>query len=307
LKNVKVPEEEMPGILPEQPVEETPLEPLPDWLQGIEAVAAIPTEPLGPAKEPAEELPARMQETELPSPEKAGEKAEEGLPEWLQGLESTPETGVIPAPAEPVAVETVPAVEWPQEQPAEIEPLAEMPVEEAGQAVELPQEQLLEVWPSVEAPIEEAVSVHWVPEEQPLEIIPAEETLPVVEELHQAVASLEQPEITEEISQPVVTPAPEEFPAEVVPVIAGVDITQVFSEAQDDLHAGNLDQALPKYLELIESQAYIEEIIRDLQNALYRHPVDVALHETLGDAYAQSNRLQDALDTYTKAEELLLK
>jgi cytochrome c-type biogenesis protein CcmH/NrfG len=42
-----------------------------------------------------------------------------------------------------------------------------------------------------------------------------------------------------------------------------------------------------------------------LRNALYRHPVDIRLHISLGDAYAHGNRLQDALDTYTKAEELL--
>ena len=39
--------------------------------------------------------------------------------------------------------------------------------------------------------------------------------------------------------------------------------------------------------------------------ALYRYPVEVAILQALGDAYMRANRLQDALDSYTKAEELL--
>jgi cytochrome c-type biogenesis protein CcmH/NrfG len=38
---------------------------------------------------------------------------------------------------------------------------------------------------------------------------------------------------------------------------------------------------------------------------LYRYPVEVSLWQLLGDAYMRANRLQDALDAYTKAEELL--
>ena len=43
----------------------------------------------------------------------------------------------------------------------------------------------------------------------------------------------------------------------------------------------------------------------DLREALYRYPVEVSLWQALGDAYMRSNRLQEALDAYTKAEELL--
>jgi tetratricopeptide (TPR) repeat protein len=215
LKNLQVPEEEAASVIPEQPVDETPVEPLPDWLQGIEAVPAASIEPSTPAKAPTEEqeLPEWLQEAEFIASEQTGAAAEEGLPEWLQGIVSTTETvEPVETPIEPVAEEMIPAAEIPEEQPAEE-----------------------------------------------------------------------------------------------VPAIPGVDKSQVFAEAQASLDAGDLDQALPKYAQLIESQAYLEEIIRDLQNALYRSPVDVPLYEILGDAFAQSNRLQDALDTYTKAEELLVK
>jgi cytochrome c-type biogenesis protein CcmH/NrfG len=49
----------------------------------------------------------------------------------------------------------------------------------------------------------------------------------------------------------------------------------------------------------------LDEVIHDLREAIYRFPVDVSIWQTLGDAAMRANRLQDALDAYTKAEELL--
>jgi tetratricopeptide (TPR) repeat protein len=302
LKNIKVPEEQEPGIVSEQPVEQTPEEPLPEWLQGIEAVTPMPAETIAPVTEPSDELPDWLKETEPPVPEITGEAVEEGLPEWLQGLETTAEPVEVPVfPVEPVAEEIIPSAEVFQEQPAEQLPPVEEFAAEAGQVAEIPQEQPIEFVPLAEAPIEIA------PLEEPIELIPVEEPAPVAEEEPAAIMANEQPEIftepLEEIPQAVTAAKTEEE----VFAVAGMDISQVLNEARGDLDAGELDQSLPKYSKLIESQAYLDEIIGDLQNALYRHPVNVALHETLGDAYARSSRLQDALDTYTKAEELLVK
>ena len=49
----------------------------------------------------------------------------------------------------------------------------------------------------------------------------------------------------------------------------------------------------------------LEEVTFDLKEAIYRFPVEVSIWQALGDAYMRANRLQDALDAYTKAEELL--
>jgi len=43
----------------------------------------------------------------------------------------------------------------------------------------------------------------------------------------------------------------------------------------------------------------------DVQEALYRFPVDVNLWVVLGDAHLRTDDLQDALDAYTKAEDLV--
>jgi tetratricopeptide (TPR) repeat protein len=77
------------------------------------------------------------------------------------------------------------------------------------------------------------------------------------------------------------------------------------SRAQAELGRGNIGAALDLYGRLIRKGRSLEEIIRDLRDALYRYPLEVPIWQALGDAYMRGNRLQEALDAYTKAEELL--
>ena len=77
------------------------------------------------------------------------------------------------------------------------------------------------------------------------------------------------------------------------------------AQAQNELVRGNIPGAMEYYEKLIKKGRFLDEIIFDLREALYRYPVEVSIHQTLGDAYMRANRLQDALDSYTKAEELL--
>jgi cytochrome c-type biogenesis protein CcmH/NrfG len=79
----------------------------------------------------------------------------------------------------------------------------------------------------------------------------------------------------------------------------------VLTQAQLELTRGNVSGALENYEKLIRKGKMLDEIIFDLREALYRYPVDVSILQSLGDAYMRANRLQDALDAYTKAEELL--
>jgi cytochrome c-type biogenesis protein CcmH/NrfG len=76
-------------------------------------------------------------------------------------------------------------------------------------------------------------------------------------------------------------------------------------KARELLARGGLDSAMNEYVKLIRKGKSLEEVIYDLQEAVYSHPVDVIVWQTLGDAYMRSNRLQEALDSYSKAEELL--
>jgi tetratricopeptide (TPR) repeat protein len=82
-------------------------------------------------------------------------------------------------------------------------------------------------------------------------------------------------------------------------------VDMVLGEARNELSRSNIPGALETYGKLIKRGRYLDEAIHDLREALYRYPVEVSLWQSLGDAYMRANRLQDALDAYTKAEELL--
>ena len=84
---------------------------------------------------------------------------------------------------------------------------------------------------------------------------------------------------------------------------APVDMT--LGNARNELSRSNIPGALETYAKLIKKGKYLDEVIFDLREALYRYPVEVSIWQSLGDAYMRANRLQDALDSYTKAEELL--
>ncbi len=82
-------------------------------------------------------------------------------------------------------------------------------------------------------------------------------------------------------------------------------VDPMLGSARNELSRSNIPGALESYAKLIKKGRYLDEVIYDLREALYRYPVEVTIWQSLGDAYMRSNRLQDALDAYTKAEELL--
>jgi competence ComEA-like helix-hairpin-helix protein len=83
------------------------------------------------------------------------------------------------------------------------------------------------------------------------------------------------------------------------------EIQVALLQARNALVQGNISAALGYYQSLISSSQMLPEVIQDLNEALYRFPVDVEIWQSLGDAHVHSGHLQDALDAYTKAEEYL--
>jgi tetratricopeptide (TPR) repeat protein len=75
--------------------------------------------------------------------------------------------------------------------------------------------------------------------------------------------------------------------------------------ARASLRSGNIESAVEEYTNLINTGIALDQITQDLHEALDRHPVDSSLWQVLGDAYIKNDRVQEALDAYTKAEELL--
>ncbi len=76
-------------------------------------------------------------------------------------------------------------------------------------------------------------------------------------------------------------------------------------KARNAFVSGEIDETVALYAQLIKSEELLPDVINDLNEALYRYPVEVPLWEALGDAYFRVDKLQDALDAYIKAEELL--
>ncbi len=80
---------------------------------------------------------------------------------------------------------------------------------------------------------------------------------------------------------------------------------EFLSAAQTALDAKNIKESMQAYAKLIKKNRLLDEVLHDLREAIYRFPLDISIWQTLGDASMRANRLQDALDAYTKAEELL--
>ena len=76
-------------------------------------------------------------------------------------------------------------------------------------------------------------------------------------------------------------------------------------EAWNSITEGEVDAAVDQYTKLIKQDQHLDEVIRDLQEALVKYPEDASLYQSLGDAYLHANMLQEALDAYNRAEDLI--
>ena len=265
----------------------------PEWVQKASAVqveeTVLPPEaPVPPFEEvsrppeeivqPVEQIPTApvIQETPAPLVSPVGE-----LPQWLQELEMGHEIS--------------------GEAPQEVETAAAMPVQ-----TDLTGEKILSAQPEEKLP-------EWLQGfEEPL---PAEPAMPgeisrawlegmnePAPEALQPVPIETSPESLEEMvpSQTTAAPAQVEEAAQ-----EPVEFPKLLQESQAAFIDGKVDIALQGYSQLVNKGLFIDETIHDLRDALYRFPVDISIWQVLGDAYVRSNRLQDALDAFTKAEELL--
>ena len=112
------------------------------------------------------------------------------------------------------------------------------------------------------------------------------------------------PGILAEIREYLMVPAAEQAPPPVEPEMLA-EAQSALILARNRLAEGDVEGTVTQYSKLIKNRELLPEIIRDLKEALYRFPVDISLWQTLGDAYMRSDQLTEALEAYTKAEELL--
>jgi hypothetical protein len=287
---------------------------VPDWLNGMEEETTEPE----PSQPEVSQWLSGLEEESRPAEEAAPAKAE-GVPDWLSGLERTSVTG-IEEPVEPHLPET--------EEPAAQVAASDLPEwlrgldqPEPGERREIPREDL-PAWlrsefreePQEEEEVrpEPAAASDWHPAEPET---PVREAEPQFEPRQPAVRK------TSPLAEPVPTPPPPDVRAPAsrpAPVQKSAKparakktaeptptVIAALSDAQNELSRGNIPTALAHYGKLIKRGRNLEETIRDLRESLYRYPVEVGIWQALGDAYMRANRLQEALDAYNKAEELL--
>jgi len=255
-----------------------------NWLSGLQSDESQP----GAAPE-AEAAPESASEEETQSPD------------WLQSLEEeSTKVSVEEAPAEETAAEELPS--WLSGLDSDE---VEKPAEPSAGGRDLPdwlrmeaEEELAQAEPTAPSDWQPAESAEPAQPEQPAPEPVAQVPAPAPVELEPTMELPATPE-----REPYREPVTRSRSGMTGMLSAAPDNT--LRQAQNELTRGNIPAAMENYGKLIKRGKMLDEIIFDLREALYRYPVEVAILQTLGDAYMRANRLQEALDSYTKAEELL--
>jgi hypothetical protein len=270
------------------------------WLSKLEVEEALgksqpaPEIPQ-PAAAPSNELPDWLKELEKPVTPEETPKPAKNLPDWLhqpaqpadQGAAAVPKPEIASEPEMPAGIgETIPVSE-PSAQYADQGATA-IPAPEIASEPEMP------AWIDETIPVSEPPAPttpgEWVPmDEKPA---PSPDLEPIGEPASLAVETPVQPQVPGEIGMLSRVPTEDKD-------------AEFLAAAQAALEANQLNEAMQTYARLIKRNRLLDEVIHDLHEAIYRFPVDIIVWQTLGDASMRANRLQDALDAYTKAEELL--
>jgi hypothetical protein len=297
----------------DEPVSQSPVEAVPDQPDSQAALGQMPWEQEETPSSPVEELPWETQTPPVAAQNAPEAESQPGsdVSEWLKNLDvqdqdqptssPTPVSApadampdwLNPAPQGPASDDDLP--DWLKDQSADEQPAAPVP------------------------------ATAWVPASQATPPVSEPPTTPVADELPQLIFSppLERPAPPVETAPPVPAPPPAGIPASTptpttpvqppMPLRPAVRQTGMLGDkdgpvlhmARQSMEHGGLDAAINGYTKLIKRAKFLEEVIYDLKEATYTHPVDVIIWQTLGDAHMRNNQLQEALDAYTKAEELL--
>lgn len=131
------------------------------------------------------------------------------------------------------------------------------------------------------------------------DVIPAEQQLPEPDK-----PKLPEPE--REPAQPAASIQPAaQSPAPVPTAAADIDIESTLSAARDNVTRNAVDEALHDYEQLIRANAVLDEVEKDITGLTEKHKKNPAVFRLLGDAKMRQGKLQDALDVYRRALNML--
>ena len=128
-------------------------------------------------------------------------------------------------------------------------------------------------------------------------ITPTEEAPPEIIAEPEPVAHPQEDRISE--------PKSEEKPVEPFFNDRGEDLPAEIQDARMAFNSGDMDQAMSQYDKSIKSRQSLPIVISDLQEAVDRYPEKAPIWHQLGDAYLRDNQISEAMDAYSKAEELI--
>jgi tetratricopeptide (TPR) repeat protein len=301
------PMERMPWeqeVTPPPAAEQTASPDVSDWLKSLDVQAENPAPDATP--QPAESAPVVTPPSAgVPEPptqpqpvSPAPAAPDEGVPDWLNDMRA-------PAEQAQAAQEDLP--DWLKDQSADEQPPATVPapVWEPAEPAPAPVLGVMEPPPAAvpvagppPTPVEPVPPMPSAPAQSAPATPPAVDPAPI----QPPAPAVQAPQPAAANSAPQ-APAPR--PAVRETGLLGDKDGPALQKARDLLAHGGLDAAVSEYAKLVKRGKLLEEVIYDLKEATYTHPVDVVIWQTLGDAHMRANQLQDALDAYTKAEELL--
>ncbi|MFC2054583.1 tetratricopeptide repeat protein [Chloroflexota bacterium] len=83
------------------------------------------------------------------------------------------------------------------------------------------------------------------------------------------------------------------------------DVSPEIQDARKAFNSGDIDHAMSQYDKLIKSRQALPIVISDLQEAVDSNPKKASIWHQLGDAYLRNNQISEAMDAYSKAEDLI--
>jgi len=276
-----------------------PIEELPDWIKESASIEETTPMPIAPIEEgePVQETPAEEPALEETAPVSLFEEITQPsvIEEVTQPISvaEEPQPSIIPEVAEPLqAEETQPA--WVMEK--ETIPSAEQPAEVSEQLLDLNSASLseLESLPGIGFVLGQAI-LAYRETHGPFKNIEALTDVPGIG-----------PERLDLVRDLIMVLPGEEAVIEGRVAVPRDEEEGILMMARSALDRSEMDSAFENYNKLINQKAYLPEIIYDLQDSLYKYPKEILLWQILGDAYLRTDQLQEALNAYIQAEELLI-
>jgi tetratricopeptide (TPR) repeat protein len=289
-------------VVPQEPEEITPVDDVASWLKGLDKEEETQAPAPVAEDDTASWLKSLDEPEELPI---ASQTVSDDMPAWMRGIsgeEAPVAESVVPMnEAEPVQKsEDVPSwlsgLEEDEKQTSASGDLPAWMRDETGEVVAEPTK------------IEPTRAADWKPvDEKKVEAVQPPPPAPKPVSVPKPEPTPKKPAASRKTEIKPATP-PEPYKEPVTRRMTGMlvmPVDPILGSARNELSRSNIPGALETYEKLIKKGRFLEEVIYDLREALYRYPVEVSIWQTLGDAYMRANQLQDALDAYTKAEELL--